>query len=69
MPSLTNRYLHALLSRPQGPRPRTGYSLLQRYWASLTDMALTPRPEQPASAWLQVRTSQARQHRTRLPAA
>jgi hypothetical protein len=63
MPSLTKRYLHALFSRPQGPRPRTGYSLGQRYWASLTGVGLTPRPEQPASARLQVRRSQARQHR------
>jgi hypothetical protein len=40
--SLANRYLHALLSRPQGARPRAGYSFRQRYWASLTGMALTP---------------------------
>jgi hypothetical protein len=50
VPSLANRYLGALLSRPPGPRSRAGYSFWQRYWASLTGTALTPRPVQAAAA-------------------
>ncbi len=52
MSSLANRYLHALLSQSRGPRPRAGYSFWQRYWASLTGIALTPRPAQADSPLL-----------------
>ena len=64
MPSLANRYLRALLSRPQGPRPRAGYSFWQRYWASLTGKALPPRPAQPAPTRPQVSPTPARERRT-----
>ncbi len=63
MPSLANRYLGALLSRPQGPRPRDGYSFWQRYWASLTGAPLTRRQAQAASARLQVSPAEARKRR------
>ena len=46
-PSLANRYLRALLSRPSGPRPRAGYSFWQRYWVSLTGAALTRQSSAP----------------------
>jgi hypothetical protein len=63
VPSLANRYLGALLSRPPGPRPRDGYSFWQRYWASLTGAPLTRRQAQAASARLQVSPAEARKRR------
>lgn len=63
MPSLTERYLDALVpsSRgPRGPRPRIGYSLRQRYWASLTGARLAPRSVQEATQGVNVSPSLSR---------
>ena len=60
---MADRYLRALLSRPPGPRPRSGYSFWQRYWASLTGMTLPRRSMQEASAPLQAETRHAREHK------
>lgn len=43
MQKLKDRYLNTVLPLNRGPRPRAGYSLWQRYWASLTGVPLAPR--------------------------
>lgn len=43
MPTLKDRYRDTILPPNRGPRSRAGYSLWQRYWASLTGAPLAPR--------------------------